>query len=49
MNTITSLPTAILHFAYTGVFGPHLRKPIDHAPVHVVSTSQRVFISPRAV
>jgi hypothetical protein len=48
MNTITSLPTAILHFAYTGVLGPHLRTPIDHQPVVVSSRSERVFLSPRA-
>jgi len=25
-NTQTTLPTAILSFAFTGVFGPHLRR-----------------------
>lgn len=31
MNTQTSLPTAILSFAFTGVLGPHPR-PVDYTP-----------------
>ncbi len=49
MFTPTSLPTALLQFAYTGVLGPHLRTCMDHQPPRVVSTSERVFVPrPRA-
>ena len=48
MNTLTTLPTAILQFAYTGVFGPHLRSTVEHAAPRPVSTSRPVFLSPRA-
>ena len=48
MNTQTSLPTAILQFAYTGVFGPHLRSAPGHAAPRPVSASPRVFLQPRA-
>ena len=48
MNTSTTLPTAILQFAYTGVFGPHLRSVAGYAAPKPVSASPRVFLSPRA-
>lgn len=48
MNTLTTLPTAILQFAYTGVFGPHLRAAQGHAAPRPVSVSPRVFLTPRA-
>ena len=48
MNTLTTLPTAILQFAFTGVFGPHMHKPADYEPARVASTSRRVFIQGRA-
>ena len=48
MNTLTTLPTAILQFAYTGVFGPHLRSATGYAAPRTVSASPRVFLSPRA-
>lgn len=48
MNTSTTLPTAILQFAYTGVFGPHLRPAAGLSAPRPVSTAQRVFLSPRA-
>ena len=47
MNTLTTLPTAILQFAYTGVFGPHLRGAPGYAAPRPVSASPRVFLSPR--
>ena len=48
MKTLTSLPTAILSFAYTGVFGPHERRPLDYAAPRVVSHAARSWIAPRA-
>ncbi len=36
MNTQTSLPTAILSFAFTGVFGPHA-KPVGYPPIRAQS------------
>jgi hypothetical protein len=44
-NTITSLPNAILSFAFTGVMGPHKTGAADR-PQRAVSTAQRVFIKP---
>ena len=44
MNTLTTLPTAILQFAFTGVLGPHLRSTLEHPAPRAVSTSPRVFI-----
>ncbi len=45
MNARTSLPTAILHFAFSGLFGPHRTDRIeDYEAPRVVSTSERVFI-----
>ena len=41
MNTLTTLPTAILSFAFTGVFGPHQHRQ-DYAPPRVVSAAKRV-------
>ena len=40
MNTNTTLRTAILQFAFTGVFGPHPHKDAYEAP-RVVSASKR--------
>ena len=42
MNTCTSLPVAILSFAFTGVFGPHPRRPVDYAAPRVVSAAAKV-------
>lgn len=47
MKILTSLPTAILSFAYTGVLGPHERRPLDHAAPRVVSQATRTWIAPR--
>ena len=47
MKILTSLPTAILSFAYTGVLGPHLRQPLDYDAPRVVSKSARTWIAPR--
>ena len=44
MTIITSLPTAIWQFAFTGVMAPHLRKPLDYAAPRVVSTARKVFV-----
>ena len=44
MTTTTSLRTAILQFAFTGVLAPHLRTQFEHPAPRVVSTSKRVFI-----
>ena len=41
MNTNTTLPTAILSFAFTGVFGPHKPNP-SYEPPRVVSASRKV-------
>lgn len=48
MNTLTTLPSAILSFAFTGVFGPHARKPLDYDAPRVVSASPRTWVAPRA-
>lgn len=40
MNTITTLNTAILSFAFTGVFGPH-RMSNGYEPPRPVSTSRK--------
>ena len=40
MNTQTTLPTAILSFAFTGVFGPHRRRDA-YEPPRVVSNSPK--------
>lgn len=45
MKTITSLPTAILTFATTGVFGPH--KSGGYEAPRTVSTAQRTFLKPK--
>ena len=39
MNMKTSLPNTILSFAFTGVMGPHSRRPVDYAPPRVVSAA----------
>jgi hypothetical protein len=40
-NTQTSLPTAILSFAFTGVFGPHRRRDEYEAPPRTPSQTGR--------
>ena len=45
MKTNTSLPTAILTFATTGVFGPH-KSGAYEAP-RLVSAAQRTFLAPK--
>lgn len=47
MKILTSLPTAILSFAYTGVMGPHERRPLDYDAPRVVSNAARTWIAPR--
>lgn len=47
MKILTSLPTAILSFAYTGVMGPHERRPLDYAAPRVVSRETRTWIASR--
>ena len=41
MKTNTTLPTAILSFAFSGVFGPH--KSDGYEAPRAVSTAQRTF------
>lgn len=43
-NSPTSLPSAILSFAFTGVLGPHSKNG-ESAP-RVVSTPPRVILKP---
>ena len=45
MKTNTSLPTAILTFATTGVFGPHKSEAYE-APRNV-SSAPRTFFKPK--
>lgn len=47
MKTKTTLSTAILTFANTGVFGPHGAKTGYEAP-RTVSSAQRVFFKPKS-
>ena len=44
MHILTSLPTAILQFAFTGVLTSHRPASVEYSAPRVVSTSKRVFI-----
>ena len=48
MKTKTSLPTAILTFASTGIFGPH-RAAVDYEAVRTTSLAPRLFLKPKPV